>query len=126
MTEVQQDLEDMRMAATAKALGHPARLRILRLLARTPGCIGGDIVEAVGLGVTSVAPGDRVACAGAGYANHAELICVPENLVAPVPPGVPLEQAAFSTLGSIALQCVRIADPTLGEAAAVVGLGGPC
>ena len=81
------------------------------------------VVEAVGLGVTSVAPGDRVACAGAGYANHAELICVPENLVAPVPAGVPLEQAAFSTLGSIALQCVRIADPTLGESAAVVGLG---
>ena len=54
MTEVQQDLEDMRMAATAKALGHPARLRILRLLARTPGCIGGDIVEAVGLAQSTV------------------------------------------------------------------------
>jgi polar amino acid transport system substrate-binding protein len=81
------------------------------------------VVDAVGAGVTAFAPGDRVACAGAGYANHAELICVPENLVAPVPPGVPLEQAAFATLGAIALQCVRVADPTLGEAAAVVGLG---
>ncbi|MEE2672755.1 MAG: bi-domain-containing oxidoreductase [Myxococcota bacterium] len=81
------------------------------------------VVEAVGPDVTTVAPGDRVACAGAGYANHAEIICVPENLVAPVPAGVPLEQAAFSTLGSIALQCVRVAEPTLGEAAAVVGLG---
>jgi polar amino acid transport system substrate-binding protein len=81
------------------------------------------VVEAVGPGVTTFAPGDKVACAGAGYANHAELICVPENLVAPVPAGVPLEQAAFSTLGAIALQCVRVADPTLGEAAAVVGLG---
>jgi polar amino acid transport system substrate-binding protein len=81
------------------------------------------IVEAVGSNVAGFAPGDRVACAGAGYANHAELICVPENLVAAVPTGVPLEQAAFSTLGAIALQCVRVADPTLGETAAVVGLG---
>ena len=81
------------------------------------------IVEAIGRDVSAFAPGDRVACAGAGYANHAELICVPENLVAAVPAGVPLEQAAFSTLGAIALQCVRIAEPTLGETAAVVGLG---
>jgi predicted dehydrogenase/threonine dehydrogenase-like Zn-dependent dehydrogenase len=81
------------------------------------------VIDAVGEGVTTFAPGDRVACAGAGYANHAELICVPENLVAPVPPGVPLDQAAFATLGAIALQCVRVADPTLGEFAAVVGLG---
>jgi predicted dehydrogenase/threonine dehydrogenase-like Zn-dependent dehydrogenase len=81
------------------------------------------VVEAIGPGVTGFAPGDRVACAGAGYANHAELICVPENLVAPVPPNVPLDQAAYATLGAIALQCVRVADPTLGEAAAVVGLG---
>jgi polar amino acid transport system substrate-binding protein len=81
------------------------------------------VVDAVGPGVTTFAPGDRVACAGAGYANHAELICVPENLVAPVPAGVPLDQAAFATLGAIALQCVRVGDPTLGETAAVVGLG---
>ena len=81
------------------------------------------VVEAVGPGVATFSPGDRVACAGAGYANHAELICVPENLVAPVPAGVPLDQAAYSTLGAIALQCVRVADPTLGEVAAVVGLG---
>lgn len=60
MTEVLQDLEDMRMAATAKALGHPARLRILRLLARTPGCIGGDIVEAVGLAQSTVSEHLRI------------------------------------------------------------------
>lgn len=60
MTEVQQDLEDMRMAAIAKALGHPARLRILRLLARTPGCIGGDIVEAVGLAQSTVSEHLRI------------------------------------------------------------------
>lgn len=60
MTAVQQDLEDMRMAAIAKALGHPARLRILRLLARTPGCIGGDIVEAVGLAQSTVSEHLRI------------------------------------------------------------------
>lgn len=48
------------MAATAKALGHPARLRILRLLARTPGCIGGDIVEAVGLAQSTVSEHLRI------------------------------------------------------------------
>lgn len=45
---------DVKIAALAKALGHPARLRILRLLAQTPGCIGGDIVEAVGLAQSTV------------------------------------------------------------------------
>ena len=95
-----------------------------RLEAPQPlGYSSAGVVEAVGTGVTAFAPGDRVACAGAGYANHAELICVPENLVAPVPPGVPLEQAAYATLGAIALQSVRVGDPTLGEIGAVVGLG---
>ncbi len=82
----------------------------------------GTVVE-VGEGVSRFAPGDAVACAGAGYANHAELCAVPENLVAKVPDGVPLEQAAFATLGAIALQGVRVADPSLGEVAAVIGLG---
>jgi predicted dehydrogenase len=81
------------------------------------------VVLEVGEGVTGFAPGDRVACAGAGYASHAELVVVPENLVAPVPDGVPLEQAAFATLGAIALQGLRVAQPTLGEIAAVIGLG---
>ncbi|MHC4506251.1 MAG: Gfo/Idh/MocA family oxidoreductase, partial [Planctomycetota bacterium] len=80
-------------------------------------------VEAVGAGVTGFAPGDRVACAGAGYANHAEWVSVPENLVALVPDGLPLEKAAFATLGAISLQGLRVADPTLGEIAVVVGLG---
>ena len=80
-------------------------------------------VIALGEGVMDFSVGDRVACAGAGYANHAELIVVPENLVARVPEGLELEQAAFATLGAIALQGVRVADPTLGEVVAVVGLG---
>lgn len=56
----QQDLADTKMAAMAKALGHPARLRILRLLARTPGCIGGDIVDAVGLAQSTVSEHLRI------------------------------------------------------------------
>ncbi|MDX1385501.1 MAG: bi-domain-containing oxidoreductase, partial [Thermoanaerobaculia bacterium] len=84
-------------------------------------CAG--LVEAVGEGVTGFAAGDRVACAGAGYANHAEWVCVPENLAVRVPDGVPLEKAAFATLGAIALQGIRVASPTLGEIGVVVGLG---
>jgi predicted dehydrogenase/threonine dehydrogenase-like Zn-dependent dehydrogenase len=84
-------------------------------------CAG--VVQAVGEGVEGFAAGDRVACAGAGYANHAELVCVPENLAALVPDGLPLDRAAFATLGAIALQGIRIADPKLGEIAVVVGLG---
>lgn len=81
------------------------------------------VVLAVGPGVGGFAVGDRVACAGAGYANHAELVSVPENLVAAVPEGVELSDAAFSTLGAIAMQGLRVADPTLGELSVVVGLG---
>jgi threonine dehydrogenase-like Zn-dependent dehydrogenase len=80
-------------------------------------------VEAVGEGVTRFAPGDRVACAGAGYANHAEFVVIPENLAAAIPELVASEHAAFATIGSIALQGVRIANPTLGEIAVVIGLG---
>lgn len=84
-------------------------------------CAG--VVEAVGGGVAGFAPGDRVACAGAGYANHAEWVAVPENLVVRVPEEVELRRAAFATLGAIALQGVRVAAPTLGEIGAVIGLG---
>jgi predicted dehydrogenase/threonine dehydrogenase-like Zn-dependent dehydrogenase len=84
-------------------------------------CAG--VVEAVGDGVSNLSPGDRVACAGAGYANHAEWVCVPENLVVRVPDGLSLDKAAFATLGSISLQGLRVAAPTLGEVAVVVGLG---
>ncbi|MFD1511564.1 ArsR/SmtB family transcription factor [Lacimonas salitolerans] len=60
MRDTDQELADMRMAAMAKALGHPARLRILRLVARTPGCIGGDIVDAVGLAQSTVSEHLRI------------------------------------------------------------------
>jgi predicted dehydrogenase/threonine dehydrogenase-like Zn-dependent dehydrogenase len=64
-----------------------------------------------------------VACAGAGSANHAEVVSVPANLVVPVAEEVPARAAAFATLGAIALQGVRRADLSLGEHVVVVGLG---
>ncbi|MBK8006566.1 MAG: zinc-binding dehydrogenase [Gemmatimonadetes bacterium] len=87
------------------------------------------IVEALGRGVTGLQVGDAVACAGAGYASHAEVTWVPRNLCARIPTGpdgatlVPLEDAAWSTLGAIALQGVRQLEPRLGECVAVIGLG---
>lgn len=68
-------------------------------------------------------PGDRVACAGQDYASHAEIVAIPQNLVAKIPDNVSSEEAAFTTLGAIALQGVRQADPTLGEKICVIGLG---
>lgn len=82
----------------------------------------GEVVAVGGL-VEGVRPGDRVACGGAGYANHAEFAAVPKNLVVRIPEGVTDEEAAFTTLGSIALQGVRLAEPKLGETFLVLGLG---
>lgn len=80
-------------------------------------------VAATGAGVRDLAVGDRVACAGAGVANHAELVIVPENLAVRVPEPTALEDAAAVALGAIALQGVRRASPTIGEVFVVVGLG---
>jgi predicted dehydrogenase/threonine dehydrogenase-like Zn-dependent dehydrogenase len=77
----------------------------------------------VGRGVTDLQPGMLVACAGAGKANHAEIVLVPRQLVARVPKGCDLKAAASVTLGAIAMQGVRRADPRLGEVVAVIGLG---
>lgn len=82
----------------------------------------GVVVE-VGEGVTEFRAGDRVACAGTGYAAHAELLSVPKNLCVRLPDAVDFESAAFATLGAIALQGVRLAEPTLGESVVVIGLG---
>lgn len=68
-------------------------------------------------------PGDRVACGGGGYASHAGVITVPQNLIVKVPDAVGLDAAAFTTLGAIAMQGVRQANPRLGEFVCVIGLG---
>ena len=82
----------------------------------------GTVVEAAVPG-NEFRPGDRVACAGQDHASHAEVVCVPRNLCAKVPDGVELEQAAFTTLGAIAMQGVRQARIELGDIVAVIGLG---
>lgn len=82
----------------------------------------GEVLE-VGRNGGDFAVGDRVACGGAGYANHAEVNYVPKNLCVPLPPNVADEDAAFVTVGAIALQGVRQAAVTLGERVVVIGLG---
>lgn len=81
------------------------------------------VVRAVGAGVEEFRVGDRVACAGGGHANHAELIYVPRTLCVPIPAGVSYEEAACATVGSVALHGARQIEPTLGEWVAVIGLG---
>ena len=76
-------------------------------------------VIAVGKGVTEFVVGDRVASNG----NHAEYVCVPKNLVAKVPDNVTDEEAAFTVIGSIGLEGIRLFKPELGETVVVTGLG---
>jgi threonine dehydrogenase-like Zn-dependent dehydrogenase len=80
-------------------------------------------IAAVGPGLEGFQVGDRVACAGGGYAVHAEYAIVPGNLLAKLPPQVTFEAAAFTTLGAIALHGFRLAQPQLGERVAIIGLG---
>ena len=80
-------------------------------------------ITALGEGMDGFKVGDRVACAGGGYAVHAEYAVVPKNLLAVLPPGVVFEEAAFATLGAIALHGFRLAKPQVGDRVAVIGLG---
>src|SRR5271155_3195249 len=81
-------------------------------------------VVAVGGGVTGISPEDRVACAGAGYSVHAEFACIPRLLVARIPSdSVSFDEAAFTTVGAVALHGVRTAEVKLGDCVAVIGLG---
>lgn len=82
----------------------------------------GTVIE-VGENVPDIQMGDRVACAGGGYAAHAEVVAVPKNLVVKLPDEVDFESAAFTTLAAIALQGIRLAEVKLGEVVAVIGLG---
>jgi predicted dehydrogenase/threonine dehydrogenase-like Zn-dependent dehydrogenase len=82
----------------------------------------GVVIE-IGVEVEGFSVGDRVACAGAGIANHAEVIDVPVNLAVKIPDAVGTDIASTVTLGAIAMQGVRRAQPTLGETFVVVGLG---
>ena len=88
-----------------------------------PGYSCAGTVDEIGEGIEGFSPGDRVACAGSGYASHAEIVMVPRNLVAHIPEEVDLAAASTVTLGAIALQGVRRAGSSIGEKVGVIGLG---
>lgn len=118
--QVRQVLESL----SQKGLVQTYRAVMKKLEAHSPlgySCAG-EVVE-VGAGVAGIAPGDLVACGGAGYANHAEYVAVPVNLAVKLPAGARLDLAAYNTVGAIALQGIRQADLRLGETCAVIGLG---
>jgi predicted dehydrogenase/threonine dehydrogenase-like Zn-dependent dehydrogenase len=81
------------------------------------------IVEAIADDVQGVKVGDRVACAGGGYAVHAEYVSIPKNLITILPENVDFDSAAFTTLGAIALHGFRLSGAQLGESVGVIGLG---
>ncbi len=80
-------------------------------------------IVALGSNMQGFKVGQRVACAGGGYAVHAEYAVVPRNLLTPLPKSVDFESAAFATLGAIAMHGFRLAEPQIGENVAVIGLG---
>lgn len=82
----------------------------------------GEVIE-VGEGVAEFNVGDLVACAGVGYANHAEVVAVPLNLCVLLSENANLKHAAYNTLGAIAMQGIRQADMRVGETCVVIGLG---
>lgn len=101
------------MAATTGRLDQPISLGYSS---------AGTIID-LGSGINGFNIGQRVACAGGGYAVHAEVVSVPANLLAPLPETVDFESGAFTTLGAIALHGFRLAEAQVGERVAVIGLG---
>ncbi len=81
------------------------------------------VICELGSGMEGFKVGQRVACAGGGYAVHAEYNLVPRSLLTPLPENVDFESAAFTTLGAIALHGFRLAEPQVGESVAIIGLG---
>ncbi|MFZ3266485.1 MAG: bi-domain-containing oxidoreductase [Terriglobales bacterium] len=83
------------------------------------------VVIAVGDGVSDINAGDQVACAGAGYATHSEIACIPRLLVAKISESQPVsfDEAAFGTVGAICLHGIRTGEVALGDTVAVIGLG---
>ena len=108
---------------------HAVRTRLDQPIALGYSCAG--VVIAKGAGVTEFQVGDRVACAGGGFALHAEAARIPRMLAVPIPNAdeqlgrmaLSFEEAAFATIGCVALHGLRLASPQLGETIAVIGLG---
>ena len=116
-----------RVLDTVKREGVLAAYRKVQAKLSEPQALGyssaGTVVAVAEDAAHAFRVGDRVACCGAGVASHAEVVCVPVNLAARVPDGVALDEAAFATMGAIALHGVRQLEPTLGERVAVIGCG---
>jgi predicted dehydrogenase/threonine dehydrogenase-like Zn-dependent dehydrogenase len=111
-------------AVRQQGLVETYRLVSDRLDAASPiGYSSAGVVVGVGSGVDGLAPGMRVAAGGAGYASHADVVCVPKNLCVAVPDSVPSRSAAFATVGAIALQGIHQAGIQPGSRVAVIGLG---
>ncbi len=110
---------------TAKTIGLVDTYKLMMNKLDAPSALGyscaGEVI-AVADDITEFKIGDKVACAGAG-AVHAEVVTVPKNLCVKLADDVLLNEAAFTTLGAIALQGIRQADLQLGESCAVIGLG---
>ncbi len=113
----------MQMVAAQGFKRAHSEIRSRTTAVRPSGYSAAGVVLEIGAGVTDLAVGDRVACAGSEYAFHAEVIRVPRNLTVPIPDELSFAEASTVTLGAIALQGVRRAQPTLGETFVVVGLG---
>jgi polar amino acid transport system substrate-binding protein len=112
---------DFARANGVRAAYEKVRARLDTLSPLGYSCSG--VVLEVGDEVTEFRPGDLVACAGAGYANHCEVNFIPRNLAVRVPEAVPLEHAAITTIGSIAVQGLRQAEIRFGETVVVIGAG---
>src|SRR5580658_2045524 len=104
-----------------KAARQKVQARLETLTALGYSCSG--FVLEVGAGAMGFQPGDRVACAGVGYASHSEVNFVPANLAVRIPDGVGLDAASLTTIGAISVQGVRQANVTFGETVAVIGVG---
>lgn len=119
-------------AQVAKVLNMAKSVGIQKTLAKVKGTLDAGnptgysisgVVIGVGAGVSGYQVGDKVAAAGAGLANHAEFVDVPQNLVMKMPDSLDFESASSVTLGGIAMQGVRRADLKLGEFCVVIGAG---
>src|SRR4051812_30571367 len=114
-----------KVVESARAEGVAATFTKVRGRLGTPNSLGyslsGMVLES--FDGAPAAPGELVACAGAGRASHAEVVSVPRNLCARVPEGVPAEDAAYATVACIALHGLRLAEVGLGDVVAVIGLG---
>jgi predicted dehydrogenase/threonine dehydrogenase-like Zn-dependent dehydrogenase len=117
---VRQVLEKMRREGVLVTLGAAFN----RLDQPMPlGYSSAGTISALGEAMDGFKVGQRVACAGGGYAVHAEYNLVPRNLLTPLPDSVDFESAAFTTLGAIAMHGFRLAAPQIGESVAVIGMG---